>query len=72
MAHDPLIPAFYDIAWSGFVVVALVALVVSLVQIGRAPFLSSAARALWVLIVFFVPIAGPVVWFFVGRRPLPA
>jgi hypothetical protein len=72
MAYDPLIPVFYDIAWSGLVVVALLTLVVSLVQIGRAPSLSSTARAIWVLVVLFVPIAGPVVWFFVGRRPLPA
>lgn len=72
MAHNPLIPAWYDVAWSSFLMVALATLVVSLVQIGRAPYLSSTARAIWVLIVLFVPIAGPVVWFFVSRRPLPA
>lgn len=70
--NEPLIPAFYDLVWSGFVVIALVALVVSLVQVGRAPSLSSTARAIWVLIVLFAPIAGPVIWFVVGRRPLPA
>jgi hypothetical protein len=69
--NEPLIPAFYDIAWSGVVVVMLVALVVALVQIRRAPSLSSTARAIWVLIVLFAPIAGPVIWFLVGRRPQP-
>ncbi|MFC5931783.1 MULTISPECIES: PLDc N-terminal domain-containing protein [Cryobacterium] len=49
----------------------LVALVVALVQIRRAPSLSSTARAIWVLIVLFAPIAGPVIWFLVGRRPQP-
>ena len=72
--NEPLIPAFYDMVWSGFVVIALVALVVALVQIKRvkrAPSLSSTARAIWVLIALFAPIAGPVIWYFVGRRPLP-
>ena len=69
--NNPLIPVFYDIAWSGVVLIALVALVVALVQIRRAPSLSSTARAVWVLIVLLAPIAGPVVWLIVGRRPLP-
>ena len=69
--NNPHIPAFYDIAWSGVVVVMLVALVVALVQIRRAPSLSSTARAIWVVIVLFAPIAGPVIWFLVGRRPQP-
>jgi len=69
--NNPPIPAFYDVAWSGVVVVMLVALVVALVQIHRALSLSSTARAIWVLIVLFAPIAGPVIWFLVGRRPQP-
>jgi hypothetical protein len=68
--NEPLIPALFDIAWNGVVVIALVAFVVALVQIRRTPSLSSTARAIWVLIVLFAPIAGPVVWFFTGRRPL--
>lgn len=69
--NNPLIPAFYDVAWSGVVVVMLVALVVALVQIRRAPSLSSTARVIWVLIVLFAPIAGPVIWFLLGKRPQP-
>jgi hypothetical protein len=70
--NEPLIPALFDIAWSGVVVIAFVGLVVALVQIRRTPSLSSTARAIWVLIVLFAPIAGPAVWFIIGRRPLPA
>ena len=49
---------------------ALVLLVLALVQIARTPELSSTGRAIWVLIVLFVPIVGPVVWLSIGRRSL--
>ena len=69
---NPLIPVWFDLAWSGFVLCALVLLVLALVQIARTPELSSTGRAIWVLIVLFVPIVGPVVWFSIGRRSLVA
>ena len=67
---NPLIPVWFDLAWSGFVLCALVLLVLALVQIARTSELSSTGRAIWVLIVLFVPIVGPVVWFSIGRRSL--
>ena len=74
---NPLIPVWFDLAWRGFVlgalvllVLALVLLVLALVQIARTSELSSTGRAIWVLIVLFVPIVGPVVWFSIGRRSL--
>ena len=67
---NPLIPVWFDLAWSGFVLCALVLLVLALLQIARTPELSSTGRAIWVLIVLFVPIVGPVVWLSIGRRSL--
>ena len=67
---NPLIPVWFDLAWSGFVLCTLVLLVLALVQIARTPELSSTGRAIWMLIVLFVPIVGPVVWFSIGRRSL--
>ena len=67
---NPLIPVWFDLAWSGFVLCALVLLVLALVQIARTSELSSTGRAIWVLIVLFVPIVGPVVWLSIGRRSL--
>lgn len=67
---NPLIPVWFDLAWSGFVLCALVLLVLALVQIAHTFELSSTGRAIWVLIVLFVPIVGPVVWFSIGRRSL--
>ena len=67
---NPLIPVWFDLAWSGFVLCALGLLVFALVQIARSSELSSTGRAIWVLIVLFVPIVGPVVWFSIGRRSL--
>ncbi|MBC7760571.1 MAG: hypothetical protein H7201_01980 [Candidatus Saccharibacteria bacterium] len=46
MVEIPLIPAWFDAAWSGFVILALVTLVLSLVQIRRASSLSSTTRAI--------------------------
>ena len=67
---NPLIPVWFDLAWSGFVLCALVLLVLGLLQIAHTSELSPTGRAIWVLIVLFVPIVGPVVWFSIGRRSL--
>jgi hypothetical protein len=65
---NPLMPALYDIVWSGFAVVAIAFFVLALVSILRPASLTETARVLWVLVVFFFPIAGPAVWFLFGRR----
>jgi sorbitol-specific phosphotransferase system component IIC len=50
------------------IVVALVILaVVALVGVVRAQRASLSDRLLWVLIVVFLPLIGPLLWFFVGR-----
>ena len=58
---NPLIPVWFDLAWSGFVLCAPVLLVLAPVQIARTSELSSTGRAIWVLIVPFVPLVGPAV-----------
>ncbi|WP_188438108.1 PLD nuclease N-terminal domain-containing protein [Microbacterium murale] len=68
---NPLLPAWYDVAWSAMVVVILVLLVVCLISIARtAKSLSSFQSLAWTLVAIFVPIVGPLAWLFIGRRSL--
>ncbi len=68
-AHNPLVPAAYDLAWSGLAAVALVLTVVALVSLARrARTLGGGQALVWVLIVLFVPLLGSVSWLAVGRR----
>lgn len=66
---NPLIPALYDIVWSGFAVVGLVLAVTAFVSISRAAKRLSVTQALiWVPLVIFLPIIGSVMWLAIGRR----
>ncbi|MBB2976124.1 hypothetical protein FHX49_001694 [Microbacterium endophyticum] len=66
---NPLIPAAYDLWWSGAVVLVLVALIAALVSISRTRNSVSPSHALvWTLLAIFVPIIGPASWFLIGRR----
>lgn len=68
MADTPLIPSAYDIAWSGFVVVAIVLVVWSMVSICRSDF-DPRARLVWALIALFLPVLGSLPWFYYRRLP---
>jgi hypothetical protein len=45
----------------------LVLFIVAIVSIGNAP-ITGTEKAIWILIALIFPIAGPVVWFAVGKR----
>ena len=69
---NPLIPAWYDIAWSIGGVVILLALVavwaVALLSIQRhSDRMPPAATAVWVGIVLFASLLGAIAWFTIGR-----
>ncbi|MBA8816387.1 hypothetical protein FHX48_001460 [Microbacterium halimionae] len=66
---NPLIPAAYDLWWSGAVVLVLVSLIAALVSISRTRDSASPGHALmWTLLAIFVPIIGPASWLLIGRR----
>lgn len=57
----------------GWEYVALLALMVgllfaALVSIFKHPTASGTMKALWILISFFFPILGPILWFVIGKR----
>lgn len=67
MSENPLLPAAYDVIWSG-IVVALVALLVwALVSIYRSD-LDAVAKLVWAIIVFLLPVVGPICWFVIESR----
>ncbi len=68
---NPLLPAWYDLAWSvgGFVIaVALVAVwAIALLSIQRhSDRLPASATAVWVGIVLFASLLGAIAWFTIG------
>lgn len=72
---NPLVPAAYDVVWT-VVLVGVVALAVTAAgQVLRARSLSGGDELAWLLAVVLLPVAGPLLWFLVGRQkhssPLP-
>ncbi len=66
---NPLIPAAYDLVWSGLAVVAFGLAVWGIVSLSRrARQLSSTLVLVWALVILLVPVLGPVSWLAAGRR----
>lgn len=65
---NPVIPTSWEFIVIGIGVLALLLFVLALIGIARAPHLTGAARAVWVLAVLAFPFAGPILWFLIGRR----
>ena len=64
---NPLLPAWYDLLWSGITVALLALTVVAFVSFFRTP-LDSRLQALgWALLILLVPVVGPTAWFALGR-----
>ena len=61
MPANPLLPTAYDIIWSVSVLVAVAMLAWTLVSIARSG-MDSSAKLAWVLIVFLLPVIGPICW----------
>ncbi|MDT3317979.1 PLDc N-terminal domain-containing protein [Microbacterium sp. KSW4-11] len=69
MIVNPLPPTAYDIVWSVVAVVIVGLAIVAIVSLSRVARRLTAVQALiWVLVVLFVPVLGPVAWLAVGRR----
>ena len=69
MIVNPLPPTAYDIVWSVVAVVIVGLAIVAILSLSRVARRLTAVQALiWVLVVLFVPVLGPVAWLAVGRR----
>lgn len=65
---NPVIPTQWELAVLGIGVLALLLFVVALFDIARSHHLTGLSRAVWVLVVLAFPMAGPLLWFLIGRR----
>ncbi len=54
--------------WTLLSIVHLIALIVALLQISSANFKDANGKLTWVLIVLFLPVAGRVLYFYVGKK----
>ncbi|MGX1703324.1 PLDc N-terminal domain-containing protein [Microbacterium sp. NPDC055357] len=71
--HNPLIPVWYDIAWSVTVAAVIVFTIVGLVLLARAASrLSTTQAVVWTAVILLVPVLGSLSWIAVGRRALVA
>ncbi|MGC2940404.1 MULTISPECIES: PLD nuclease N-terminal domain-containing protein [unclassified Brevibacterium] len=66
MSENPLLPAAYDIVWSGVVLLMIALLVWTLISIARSG-MEAPAKLAWVIIVFLLPLIGPICW--LAARP---
>lgn len=62
MSENPLLPAAYDVIWSGVVLVLVVLLIWAMVSIARSG-LDPRVRLVWAIIVLLLPVVGPICWF---------
>ena len=67
---NPLIPPVYDVIWVVTPLLALALAVVALVSISRTAHRSLTELFVWLAIVLFVPVFGPIGWLLV-KRSLP-
>lgn len=67
-AANPLIPAAYDLVWSGAILLVLVLVITALVSIFRASGGSRDLRMLWAIAVVLLPAIGAICWFLSDTR----
>ena len=67
---NPLIPPIYEWLWVVGPVVTLALLVIALVSISRTAHRSLTELFVWIAIVIFVPVFGPIGWLLV-KNSLP-
>lgn len=71
MVVNPLIPSIYDVVW-GSIWLAVVALaVVAFISALRDRRVAGIHFLLWALLIWFVPVLGPIAWFLLRPRPTP-
>jgi hypothetical protein len=63
LAPEPLL-----MLWTFLAIVHLIELIIALLQINKANFKDGNGRLIWFLIVYFLPLAGSVLYFSIGKR----
>ncbi len=75
VTKNPLIPPIYDVIWVVTPILMLALLVVALVSFSRTAHRSMTELFVWLAIILFVPVFGPIGWLLVRsslRKAPPA
>ena len=67
VSMNPLIPTAWESTVLGIGLLTLVLFLVAFIDIARARHLPSRAQAGWTLLALVLPVAGPLLWFTIGR-----
>ena len=71
---NPLIPEIYDLVWVATPILFLALTIVALVSFSRTAHRSMTELLVWLAIILFVPVFGPIAWLLVksSRRKSPS
>ncbi|TSI16789.1 PLD nuclease N-terminal domain-containing protein [Brevibacterium aurantiacum] len=69
MSETPLLPAWYDFAWTAILLVVIGLAVWSLVSLAQSK-VDAPTKLAWAVFIIAVPILGSVVWLVSRRRSL--
>lgn len=69
---DLMLPEWGLIFWTAiiFLMLLMVPMLVALVSILKNEFKDSAVKLTWVIVVIFLPVIGPIVYFFIARNQI--
>ena len=63
-----LLPDMGLLFWTIFLSLIILLPVIALFSLLKSIFKDSTTKLIWALVILFVPVAGPILYFFIGRR----
>lgn len=69
MSENPLLPAWYDVAWTAFVLALVWLAVWSLVSLARSK-VDGPTKLAWAVFIIVIPVLGSLVWLDYRRKRL--
>ena len=63
-----LLPDMGLVFWTIFLLLVILFPIIALFSLLKSIFKDSTTKLIWVLVIILVPVAGPILYFFIGRR----
>ena len=63
-----LLPDIGLVFWTIFLLLVVLLPIIALFSLLKSIFKDSTTKLIWVLVILLVPVAGPILYFFIGRR----
>jgi len=61
-------PGTVILLWSAFLAVQIILFVIALIHLLKSTFKDSTTKLIWLLVILFVPVAGPILYFVIGTK----